>query len=157
MRELKPDTEQTLWPLSTFHHKRMASDPPHRTCSALYQTSFRMESSICSALSSLSRSCTFSWRFSLPLGVYGIKSPSERKKTTGSSLKQMKITSCSHIFRNKQQLTRSLFEGLFLEHMVVKVVKTSELRQMKITILQDIHLIVTSHDTLLKIKVLYWH
>lgn len=52
-------------------------------------------SSSLSTGSSLSRPCRFSCRFSFLLGVYGTKSSSLRRKTTGSSLTQKKITSCS--------------------------------------------------------------
>lgn len=58
-------------------------------------TSFLTVSSSLSTGSSLPRPCRFSCRFSFLLGVYGTKSSSLRRKTTGSSLTQKKITSYS--------------------------------------------------------------
>lgn len=62
---------------------------------SLEPASFLMDSSRCSAPATLLRLFRFSWRFSFLLGVYEIKSLSRRRKTTGSSRTQKKITSCT--------------------------------------------------------------
>lgn len=86
-------TVTSKWLIISVAHWSVRRSDDDYVCE-LSVTSFLMVSSRLSTIASFSSPWRFSCRFSFLLGVYGTKSSSLCRKTTGSSLTQKNMTSC---------------------------------------------------------------